>query len=146
MSITKWLFDESAPKSGVLVRVMVGWVFLSEAIQKFLYAAALVVGRFREDKNPGASTPCVFRWRGRNCVWLAPDSWTSNQTGRNPVVDQHLRRNRDNQNPNAIQGVGFRGMMHEARNDFCMFLGLVFLIAVGSRRLSFDARLRRFNP
>jgi uncharacterized membrane protein YphA (DoxX/SURF4 family) len=38
---------------------------------------------------------------------------------------------------------GFWGTMHEARTDFCMFLGLLFLIAVGSGRLSLDAKLRR---
>ena len=48
MSLSNWLFDETAPGSVFLVRVMVGWVFLSEGIQKFLYPAALGVGRFEK--------------------------------------------------------------------------------------------------
>ena len=44
-----------------------------------------------------------------------------------------------------LSKTGFWGTMHEARTDFCMFLGLVFLIAVGSGRLSFDARFRSSN-
>ena len=31
--------------------------------------------------------------------------------------------------------------MHEARTDFAMFLGGIFLLAVGAGRLSFDALL-----
>jgi uncharacterized membrane protein YphA (DoxX/SURF4 family) len=37
---------------------------------------------------------------------------------------------------------GFWAAMHEARTDFCMFLGLLFLIAMGGGRLSLDARLK----
>ena len=33
--------------------------------------------------------------------------------------------------------------MHEARTDFCMLLGLIFLLIVGSGSLSFDDRLSR---
>src|SRR5512136_2922651 len=36
----------SGPASAILIRFMVGWVFLSEGIQKFLFPDALGVGRF----------------------------------------------------------------------------------------------------
>jgi putative oxidoreductase len=35
-----------APRATVLVRLLVGWVFLAEGIQKFLFPEALGVGRF----------------------------------------------------------------------------------------------------
>jgi hypothetical protein len=35
-----------AAKAILLIRILVGWVFLSEAIQKFLFPEALGVGRF----------------------------------------------------------------------------------------------------
>src|SRR5207245_6119786 len=35
-----------AAKSILLIRILVGWVFLSEGIQKFLFPDALGVGRF----------------------------------------------------------------------------------------------------
>src|SRR5947199_3826776 len=38
---------------------------------------------------------------------------------------------------------GFWSMMHEARTDFSMWLGLLFLIIVGAGRWSFDAALMR---
>jgi putative oxidoreductase len=36
---------------------------------------------------------------------------------------------------------GFWGMMHEARTDFAMLLGSLFLLIVGAGALSLDARL-----
>src|SRR5579864_543255 len=41
-----WLFDGTAQASVILVRLLVGWVFFSEGVQKFLFPAALGVGRF----------------------------------------------------------------------------------------------------
>jgi uncharacterized membrane protein YphA (DoxX/SURF4 family) len=35
---------------------------------------------------------------------------------------------------------GFWAMMHEARTDYCMLLGLLFLLLTGPERLSLDAR------
>ena len=42
----KRIVTTHAPAAVILVRVMVGAVFLSEGIQKFLYPDALGVGRF----------------------------------------------------------------------------------------------------
>jgi putative oxidoreductase len=42
-----------------------------------------------------------------------------------------------------LSKAGFWGMMHEARTDFCMLLGLIFLLIVGSGTLSFDERFSR---
>jgi len=46
MSFGKRIFESDAPAATVLVRLLVGAVFLSEGIQKFLFPAALGVGRF----------------------------------------------------------------------------------------------------
>src|SRR6202161_3616322 len=40
------IVESHAPRATVLVRVLVGWVFLAEGIQKFLFPEALGVGRF----------------------------------------------------------------------------------------------------
>jgi len=37
-----------ASQAVLLVRILVGWVFLSEGIQKFLFPGALGVGRFSQ--------------------------------------------------------------------------------------------------
>jgi len=47
------ILESTAPSATILVRVMVGWVFMSEGIQKFLFPAALGVGRFAKIGIPG---------------------------------------------------------------------------------------------
>ena len=46
MKILKTFLTSSAPAATILIRLIVGSVFLSEGIQKFLYPDALGVGRF----------------------------------------------------------------------------------------------------
>ena len=46
--LKKRIFDASAPRSVILIRLLVGCVFLSEGVQKFLFPAALGVGRFQK--------------------------------------------------------------------------------------------------
>ena len=41
-----FLFSTNAPRATILIRLLVGAVFLSEGVQKFLFPAALGVGRF----------------------------------------------------------------------------------------------------
>src|ERR1039457_4122716 len=45
----------------VLIRILVGWVFVSEGIQKFLFPAAPGVGRFAKIgiPHPGIMAPAV---------------------------------------------------------------------------------------
>jgi putative oxidoreductase len=38
---------------------------------------------------------------------------------------------------------GFWKTAHEGRTDFCMLLGLIFLLLVGAGTLSLDAKLTR---
>src|SRR5271166_2788373 len=46
MKPTNFFFGTKAPGSTVLIRLLVGGVFLAEGIQKFLFPDALGVGRF----------------------------------------------------------------------------------------------------
>jgi len=43
-----------------------------------------------------------------------------------------------------LSRAGFWSTVHEARTDYCMLLGLVFLLLVGSGPLSIDGRAGRF--
>jgi hypothetical protein len=47
-------------KAVLLIRILVGWVFLSEGIQKFLFPDSLGVGRFVKINIPWPQTmaPC----------------------------------------------------------------------------------------
>lgn len=48
IAVLSWkrLLGTTAPGPALFVRVIVGWIFLSEGIQKFLFPDALGVGRF----------------------------------------------------------------------------------------------------
>ena len=144
MSLSNWLFDESAPGSVLLVRVMVGWVFLSEGIQKFLYPAALGVGRFEKIGIPAPYFSAPFVGVVEIVCGLLLIVGLLTRLAAIPLLIDISVAIATTKVP-MLSKTGFWGAMHEARTDFCMFLGLVFLIAVGSGWLSFDARFRSSN-
>jgi putative oxidoreductase len=149
------LFITDAPAATVLVRIMVGSVFLSEGIQKFLYPEDLGAGRFAKIGIPAAETmgPFVgacevicgallivgFLTRLAAIVLLIDISVAIVST-KIPVLLGHgfwrfsLMK---------LPRYGFWSMMHEARTDFSMWLGLLFLLIVGAGRWSFDVALMR---
>jgi putative oxidoreductase len=134
--------ESKAPSATALVRFMVGWVFLSEGIQKFLFPASLGVGRFIKIGIPAphffgpfvgvveivCGTLLIVGLLTRLAsIPLLIDILVAIVTTKIPMPSK----------------AGFWGTMHEARTDFCMLLGLIFLLFVGSGILSFDARLSR---
>jgi uncharacterized membrane protein YphA (DoxX/SURF4 family) len=131
-----------APAATVLIRLMVGWVFMSEGIQKFLFPTALGVGRFIKIGIPAPQffgpfvgvveivcrTLLIVGLLTRLAsIPLLIDIIVAIATTKIPMLSKS----------------GFWAMTHEARTDFCMFLGLIFLLIVGSGTLSFDDRLSR---
>ena len=60
MNLFKFFASTRAPASVVLIRVMVGVVFLTEGIQKFLYPDALGVGRFAKIGIPAPEVMAPF--------------------------------------------------------------------------------------
>jgi uncharacterized membrane protein YphA (DoxX/SURF4 family) len=132
----------TAPWAVVLVRLVVGAVFLSEGVQKFLYPAALGVSRFAKIGIPwpGLSAPFVaiveivcgllilFGFATRMAaIPLIIDMLVAIATTKVPMLWQK----------------GFWAMAHEARTDWSMILGAAFLLIVGAGAASIDARLMR---
>jgi putative oxidoreductase len=131
----------SAPAATLLIRWLVGGVFLSEGIQKFLFPQALGLGRFAKIGIPapqffapfvgvveivcGAMVLIGLLTRLAS-VPLLLDISVAIATTKIPMLAK----------------AGFWAAMHEARTDYCMFLGLIFLLIVGAGPLSFDARWR----
>jgi uncharacterized membrane protein YphA (DoxX/SURF4 family) len=128
-----------AASATILIRLMVGWVFMSEGIQKFLFPDALGVGRFTKIGIPAphffapfvgvVEIVCggllIFGLLTRLAsIPLLIDILVAIATTKIPMLSK----------------VGFWGTMHEARTDFCMLLGLIFLLMVGSGSMSFDER------
>jgi putative oxidoreductase len=149
------LLITDAPAATVLVRIMTGSVFLSEGIQKFLYPEDLAAGRLAKIGIPspeimgpvvggcevvcGALLIVGFLTRLAAIVLLIDISVAIIST-KIPVLLGHgfwgfsLMK---------LPRYGFWSMMHEARTDFSMWLGLLFLLIVGAGRWSVDAALMR---
>jgi putative oxidoreductase len=128
-------------KALILIRCLVGAVFLSEGIQKFLFPDALGVGRFVKIgiPAPGIMAPFVgvveivcggLLLLGLitrlAAVPLLIDIGVAIATTKIPMLVTQ----------------GFWAMAHEARTDFAMVLGLIFLMIVGGGQWSLDVYLK----
>ena len=149
----KRLIETNAPRSVFLIRLVVGTVFLSEGIQKFLYPAENGPGRFAKIgiPSPDVTAPFVgvveivcgaliligFLTRFA-AIPLIINMLVAILSTKIPILLGHgfwgfsLR---------TVPYYGFWGMLHEARTDFAMLLGSIFLLIVGAGLWSIDARL-----
>ena len=132
---------------------MVGGVFLSEGIQKFLFVKELGVGRFVKIGIPYPEVMAPFvgvceiacgsllilglLTRLAAIAMIVNISVAILSTKIPMLLGRGLWLFSA---PKANQ-VGFWSMAHEARTDFCMLLGGLFLLIVGAGWLSFDALL-----
>jgi len=137
-----WFFDSHRSAAVLLIRELVGRVFLSAGIQKFLYPAALGVGRFEKIGIPFpvffapfvgvveivCGTLLIVGLLTRLAIIpLIIDISVAILTTKIPMLAKS----------------GFWAMMHEARTDYCMLPGLTFLLITGAGRLSLDPRFDR---
>ena len=137
-----WLLDTSAPASVVLVRFLVGWVFFSEGIQKFLLPSALGVGRFEKIGIPAPYFFAPFVGVVEIVCGLLLILGLLTRIAAIPLVIDISVAIATTKVP-MLAKTGFWSTMHEARTDLCMLLGSAFLIAVGSGPVSVDTILRR---
>lgn len=134
----------------VLIRLVVGAVFLSEGIQKFLYPAQRGSGRFAKIGFPepellanfvgvveivcGALLLVGLLTRLAS-IPLIIDMLVAIVSTKIPILLGHgfwgfaLRE---------LSNYGFWSMAHEIRTDWAMLLGSLFLLAVGSGPISLD--------
>jgi putative oxidoreductase len=134
----------------VLIRVLVGWVFLAEGILKFTRADALGPGRFAKIGFPSSAALAQFVGAvevvcGALVILgvltrlasmpLLIDIVTAIVSTKIPILLGHgfwLFANP------TTKPFGIGTMLHEARTDLSMLLGLLFLILSGGGRWSLD--------
>ncbi|MGA2813683.1 MAG: DoxX family protein [Candidatus Acidiferrum sp.] len=125
-------------KAVLLVRILVGWVFLSEGLQKFLFPDALGVGRFVKIAIPWPQVMAPFVGVVEMvCGTLLLLGFLTRLATVPLIVDIAV----------ALYSTkivlfgknGFWGTLHEARTDVSMLLGLIFLSLVGGGSLALDA-------
>jgi putative oxidoreductase len=155
MALLQKLIATSAPASVILIRLVVGGVFLSEGIQKFLYPAENGVGRFTKIGIPAPEVMAPFVGVVEIVCGALILIGLLTRLAAIPLIINMLVAILSTKIPILLgQGFwgfslrtlpyyGFWGMAHEARTDFAMLLGSIFLLIVGAGTWSLDARLRR---
>jgi uncharacterized membrane protein YphA (DoxX/SURF4 family) len=130
-------------KALLLIRVLVGWVFVSEGIQKFLYPAQLGVGRFEKIGIPAPHVMAPFVGTVEIVCGVLLLAGLFTRLAAIPLLAVILVAISTTKIPMVAKS-GMWSMLHEARTDFSMLLGLVFLLITGAGTLSVDAR--RHHP
>jgi len=144
-----------ATNATILIRLLVGSVFLSEGIQKFLYPAALGAGRFLRIGMPWPDVlgPAVggieiiggelillgLLTRPTAIVLLVNISLAIIST-KFPIL---LGHGFWGFNLPELRSYGFWSMAQEARTDVSMFLCVLFLVIAGAGSWSLDSYRQR---
>jgi putative oxidoreductase len=133
-------WESRASKAVVLIRVLVGWVFLSEGIQKFLFPDSLGVGRFVKIGIPWPQVMAPFVGVVEIvCGSLLLIGLITRLAAVPLLIDISVALY--STKIITLAKNGFWGTLHEARTDVSMLLGLVFLLLVGAGAWSLDAWL-----
>jgi len=131
----------------IIIRLMVGLVFLSEGLQKLLLPAENGAGRFAHIGIPYpqftgpftgvteiicGSLLLIGLFTRIACIPLLIVILTAIYTTKIPILLQK----------------GFWAAAHESRADFCMLLGLIFLLLYGAGKYAIDSTFVRHgkNP
>jgi putative oxidoreductase len=131
-----------APAAVLVIRLMVGAVFLSEGIQKFLYPAEVGAGRFEKIgfNSPELVAQFVASFEITCGILILLGLLTL--FAAIPLIVIMLTAIATTKIP-ILQNDGFWKMAHEARTDWSMLLGSLFLLIVGAGEWSVDRSLSR---
>ena len=142
MSWLHRVVHSEAPRATLLIRLLVGCVFLSEGIQKFLYPQALGVGRFLKIGIPAPQFMAPFVGAVEIIFGVLVIVGLFTRLSSVPLLCVISVAIVTTKIP-MLAKTGFWATAHEARTDFCMLLGTIFLILAGGGPLSLDDRFDR---
>jgi putative oxidoreductase len=147
------MMSSKAPAATILIRLMVGGIFFLEGVQKFLYPDDLGVGRFIKIGIPapevmaplvgGVEIVCgmlllVGLLTRLAAIPLLIDISVAILSTKIPIL---LGQAFWIFTLPKLPRYGFLSMVHEARADFSMLLGLLFLLIVGAGKWSLDPKI-----
>jgi len=121
----------------ILIRILVGWVFVSEGIQKFLFPAQLGVGRFAKIGIPAPHIMAPFVGAVEITFGSLVILGLFTRLAAIPLLCVIGTAIATTKIP-MLHTSGGWVMLHEARTDFSMLLGLLFLLIVGGGGLALD--------
>lgn len=132
----------AAPKSTFLIRLLVGLVFLSEGIQKFLFPASLGVGRFLKIGIPAPQVMAPFVGTIEVLCGSLLVLGLLSRLATVPLLAVISVAIISTKLPMLFAG-NLWGTAHEARADYSMLMGLLFLLVVGPGPISVDHYLTK---
>jgi len=137
--------SDRAPAATILVRLLVGGVFLSEGIQKFLFPAALGPGRFAKIGIPWPYLSAPFVGAVEIVCGALVVIGFATRLAVIPLLIDIAVAIAATKVPMLVDN-GIWAALHEARTDWCMLAGGVFLLIVGPGPISLDGEARRYAP
>lgn len=140
MMLIQNLLGTQAPAAVLLVRLLVGAVFLSEGIQKFLFPDAVGAGRFDKIGIPAPEIMAPFVGTFEILCGSLVLLGFLTRPAAIPLIVIMLVAISTTKIPILLKE-GFWKMAHEARTDWSMLLGAIFLLVVGAGAWSLDAWL-----
>lgn len=136
------IFNTDNSKTTILIRLMTGGVFLSEGIQKFLFADSLGAGRFAKIGLPvpeflGSFVGSFEIFCGALVLLGLLTRFASI-----PLIIIILVAIATTKTE-ILAEKGFWAMLHESRTDWAMLLSSIFLLIKGGGLWSFDNRMMK---
>ncbi|MCI2418769.1 DoxX family protein [Saccharopolyspora sp. K220] len=135
------LLATTAPAAVILIRIVVGGIFLSEGIQKFLFPGELGPGRFA--KQTPLPAPEFFAYLDGvfeiGCGVLLIIGLAT-RLAAIPMIINMIGAEIFTKVPILLHD-GVWDYLHEARSELSQLFGSVFLLLVGAGAWSIDARL-----
>jgi len=128
---------DRAAKAVLLIRILVGWVFLSEGIQKFLFPNSLGIERFVKIGIPSPQVMAPFVGAVEIACGILVLIGLITRLATVPLLVDIAVAIYSTKIV-ALAKNGFWGTLHEARTDMSMLLGLIFLLLVGGGAWSLD--------
>jgi uncharacterized membrane protein YphA (DoxX/SURF4 family) len=155
MNLIRRIIQTHAPSANILIRVTVGSVFLSEGIQKFLFPGVLGPGRFEKIGFPDPALLAYFAGSFEISCGALVILGVVTRLAVLPLICVISMAILSTKIPILLghdllwfhvgkaSDHGFWAMAHEARTDFAMLMGGLYLLLTGGGAWSIDALLSR---
>ena len=140
MSFFEKLLTTDGARSTIVIRVLVGVVFLSEGIQKFLYPEQCGAGRFKDIGLPEPELLGYMIGGFEVICGILVLIGLSTRFASFILICIMLVAIASTKIP-ILMDEGFWQMMHDIRNDWSMLLGSIFLLIKGGGKYSLDHQL-----
>ncbi len=136
------IIHTDSSRTTILIRLIVGVVYLSEGIQKFLFAEKLGSGRFEKIglPNPELLGPFVGSFEIICGTLILLGLLT--RLASIPLIIIMLVAIATTKTT-VIINEGFWEMLHDSRTDWAMLLGSIFLLIRGGGKWSLDQKLMK---